>query len=197
MHHEIGTLKHYSSLFRLTVIAKEYFDPLETIRILEEFLPRINLNNLRESAGTRLVFLVLFLPTKGSESNKWIQIILQIWKFVVQDSTVDQLFLGLFSGLAQDQIDSNPRDIGITKELVSWIITRGQASMGLPINSTTKSTLHQSLKQEVTSWVESRLNSLAKFLIWTLFPGNLYELGTWKYLGLRILLNYRKFITSY
>jgi hypothetical protein len=172
-----GTLKHISALQRTTLVAKDYFDSEEISNILGEFLPRINLNNLGET-GTRLSLLALFLPTKN-KVKEWVDVFFQIWKLVVQDSSIDSLILQIFASLAQDQITQVPQDVGITKELMSYLVSKGQAALGLPIGSTNaKINWQRSLKQEVMIWVGSRVQNFAKFLIWTWFPENKYGLGT-------------------
>lgn len=172
-----GTLKHISTLQRLTVVAKEYFKSNDIVEMLVEFIPRINLNHLGES-GTRLCLLALFLPSTGSV-KKWVDVFFQFWKLVVQDSSMDSLILHVFSNVAQDQVASIPQDVGITRELVAFLVSKGQAAMGVPIGSSNaKINWHNSLKQEVMVWVGSRLQNFAKFLIWTWFPNDKYGLGT-------------------
>ena len=186
-----GTLKHYSNLIKLTIVARKYFNTGEITGIFSEFLSGINLNGLKDTRNSvLLVLLGLFIPNSTSLNSSekkilnqkvWVELFFQIWKNIVQDSSFDGLVLEIYANLVSENV-LDSRKFGFNRELVDFIVYKGQAAMGLPIGNVQQCSWHQSLKQELTGWIGSRLHNLARFLVWTWFPNDRYGLGSQNHL---------------
>lgn len=131
-----------SALTKLISHASRFFKGEATREILGEILPKLNVHDLTNWTHD-LALLTIFLPTvqpptpvEKVEYNGfyWVPTLFNLWGRVVNSSTLDMLFLDLFSRLAKSQI-SNPACIGWSKSHIFTVYALGTRMLNLPVGS--------------------------------------------------------------
>jgi proteasome activator subunit 4 len=131
-----------SALTKLISHASRFFKHNSTHEILQEILPKLNIhdvNNWTHYLALLTIFLPVNqppLPAKDVNYNGfyWVPTLFNLWGRVVNSSTLDMLFLDLFSRLAKSQI-SNPNSIGWSHSHISMIYALGTRMLNLPVGS--------------------------------------------------------------
>ncbi|KAJ3272314.1 hypothetical protein HDV01_005748 [Terramyces sp. JEL0728] len=187
-------LNHLKSLIKLARSTNRFFKASTANDILQELLPKMNLNNF-QSWSTNLALLVIFIPTEKLPELPqrivpakvvpffWVPILFSFLTKVNNCSDHDMLIFDIFARLSRDQL-ATPTAIGWKAENMEYIFTVGMKNLGLPVGSGTSGLESLPIQKKngagtdgvmeypselFNGFVTSKIHSFARIIIYNIF----------------------------
>ncbi|KAF9169581.1 hypothetical protein BGX20_010129 [Mortierella sp. AD010] len=164
--------KRMGKLVRLAEEAQRFFPPGSSDEILEEFLPKITTCNLPESLKS-MSYIRCFLPTdieSGKDPRDWMPALFRLWSMFAHSTEFDRCMISIVGHVAQNNV--GVKDM-FTQDQIRTVFSAGLSALSLPVGKGQRTnnvdaeggTSHRAISRN-----EARLNTFAKFIVYTTNP---------------------------
>ncbi|KAF9994804.1 hypothetical protein BGZ79_000402 [Entomortierella chlamydospora] len=164
--------KRMGKLVRLAEEAQRFFPPESSDEILEEFLPKITTCSLPESLKS-MSYIRCFLPTdieSGKDPRDWMPALFRLWSMFAHSTEFDRCMMSIVGHVAQNNV--GVKDM-FTQDQIRTVFSAGLSALSLPVGKGQRTnnvdaeggTSHRAISRN-----EARLNTFAKFIVYTINP---------------------------